>query len=301
MHTAMTMNINERTKQYMQAISTSLERYLADAQLPQQSVVDAMRYSLLSGGKRIRAILCLEFCRMCGGTVSDALPFACAVEMIHCYSLIHDDLPCMDNDDLRRGQPACHIAFGEATALLAGDALLTLAFDVMLNNPSNEASAKSTVRAAGILAQAAGYRGMIGGQVVDLASEGTELDEQALTLIHRMKTAALIRAAAAIGCVVAGGTEQMLSAADRYCEKIGLSFQIVDDILDIIGTSEQLGKPVGSDRQNSKFTFAALHGVAKATELVHSLADQAKQQLAVFPYTDEYIYQFTDQLADRTQ
>lgn len=290
--------IEQREPYYLQLINTALERYLSDRGLVQQDVVDAMRYSLLSGGKRIRGILLLEFCRMCGGSIDDALPFACAVEMLHAYSLIHDDLPCMDDDDMRRGQPSCHIRYGEATALLAGDALLTYSFEIMLVK-SNTVPAECALRAAGILARAAGYHGMVGGQVIDLASEGKQADEQTLSLIHSMKTAALIRAASTMGCVIAGADEDKVQAADRYSEKIGLSFQIVDDILDITGTSEELGKNVGSDVQNSKTTFATLYGVQRASELAYELSDGAKQYLSCFEYLDDFIYRFTDKLTDR--
>lgn len=290
--------IEQREPYYLQLINTALERYLSDKGLVQQDVVDAMRYSLLSGGKRIRGILLLEFCRMCGGKIDDALPFACAVEMLHAYSLIHDDLPCMDDDDMRRGQPSCHIRYGEATALLAGDALLTYSFEIMLAKP-DAVPPEYALRAAGILARAAGYHGMVGGQVIDLASEGKQTDEQTLSFIHSMKTAALIRAASTMGCVIAGADEDKVQAADRFSEKIGLSFQIVDDILDITGTSEELGKNVGSDVQNSKTTFATLYGVQRASELACELSSAAKQHLSCFEYSDDFIYRFTDKLTDR--
>lgn len=290
--------LEQREQYYLQLINTALDRYLSDRGLMQQNVVDAMRYSLLSGGKRIRGILLLEFCRMCGGNIDDALPFACAVEMLHAYSLIHDDLPCMDDDDMRRGQPSCHIQYGESTALLAGDALLTYSFEIILTK-SDTVPAEYALRVASILARAAGYRGMVGGQVIDLAVEGQKTNEQTLSLIHSMKTAALIRAACAMGCVIAGADEDKVQAADSFSEKIGLSFQIVDDILDIIGTSEELGKNVGSDIQNSKTTFATLYGVNRATEMARELSDEAKQYLSCFEYSDDFIYRFTDKLTDR--
>ncbi len=299
MDLAMTMDIKEREAYYIELVNTALSQYLQDRNLPQQEVVDAMRYSLLSGGKRIRAIMLLEFCRMCGGNVSDAIPFACAVEMLHCYSLIHDDLPCMDDDDLRRGKPSCHIQFGEATALLAGDALLTLSFEIMLNYTSASIPPQNVLRAAGILARAAGYHGMVGGQVIDLAYEGKQPDIQTLNMIYRLKTAALLRAAAVMGCVVAGADEEKVTAADNYSEKIGLSFQIVDDILDITGTSDELGKPVGSDQQNNKVTLAVLYGVEEAARIANSLAQEAKSYLLVFEHADDFIYHLTDKLTSR--
>ncbi len=289
----------QREQYYVQLINTKLDQLLSDQGLVQQEVVDAMRYSLLCGGKRIRGILVLEFCRMCGGNVNDALPYACAVEMLHAYSLIHDDLPCMDDDDMRRGQPSCHIRYGEATALLAGDALLTYSFEIALAKP-DALLAERALRAAGILARAAGYHGMVGGQVIDLACEGKNTDEQTLKKIHSMKTAALIRAAAVMGCVIAGADEDKVLAADSFSEKIGLSFQIVDDILDITGISAQLGKNVGSDRNNNKTTFATLYGVQRASEMARELSGQAKQYLSRFACSDEFIYCFTDKLTDRS-
>ncbi|MFA9380644.1 MAG: polyprenyl synthetase family protein [Acetanaerobacterium sp.] len=300
MSITMTMDVNRRAETYAAMVNAALSDYLDDTGLPQQEVVDAMRYSLLCGGKRVRAILLLEFSRMCGGRVQDALPFACAVEMLHCYSLIHDDLPCMDDDDLRRGRPSCHIQFGEATALLAGDALLTLAFEVMLENAaSSDVSARNTLRAAGVLARASGYHGMVGGQVIDLVNENTQPDAETLTLIHEMKTSALIRAAAAMGCIVADADEALIAAADGYAKKIGLSFQIVDDILDIIGTSEELGKPAGSDNKNRKNTFATLYGVEKAKIIAGDLGREALQFLSAFPHEDEFIHLFTGLLTQR--
>ncbi len=289
--------ITHRGDAYVLAVNTALDEYLSDFDLPQQSVVNAMRYSLLSGGKRIRAILLLEFCRMCGGDTQTAMPFACAVEMLHCYSLIHDDLPCMDDDDLRRGIPSCHIKFGEAIAVLAGDALLTLAFDIILNPINPGLSAGNTLKAAGLLARAAGYKGMVGGQVIDMECSGA--DDVILTHQNELKTGAVIRAAVMMGCIAADADDALIRTADDYAEKIGLSFQIVDDILDMVGSTEEIGKPAGSDAGNKKTTFATLYGVEKSRNIVDQLVNDAKAFLKAFPFSDDFIYSFTDALSDR--
>ena len=289
---------SERLNEYISMVNNELDRLLPAQKIPQQVVIDAMRYSLLSGGKRIRAVLVLEFCRMCGGDVAAALPIACAVEMLHCYSLIHDDLPCMDDDDLRRGRPSCHIAFGEANALLAGDGLLTLTFETILS--SSGLAPEQIVKAAGVLSKAAGYQGMVGGQTVDLQNEGKPISGETLEYIHALKTGALIRAAVQMGCITAKADEGLCSAADEYAEKIGLSFQIIDDILDIVGFAQEMGKPVGSDKNNDKTTFATLYGVDKARQMVKTLNDEAKALLKWFPKADEFIYEFTDSLTSRT-
>lgn len=292
---------SKRLDDYITKVNTALDGYLPEKNLPQQVVVDAMRYSLLSGGKRIRAVLVLEFCRMCGGNVQAALPFACAIEMLHCYSLIHDDLPCMDDDDLRRGHPSCHIAFGEANALLAGDGLLTLAFETILkgSDPS-KVSYEHIVKAAGVLAQAAGYNGMVGGQTIDLQNEGAPLSAELLNTIHALKTGALIRAGVQMGCIAAGAEDRLIGIANGYAEKIGLSFQIVDDILDIVGSAGELGKPIGSDKNNNKTTFATLYGVEDARRMAQTLSSDAKVLLKEFPFSDGFILEFTDALTNRT-
>ncbi len=292
---------SKRLDDYVEMINTALDGYLPEQGVPQQAVVDAMRYSLMSGGKRIRGVLVLEFCRLCGGDISAALPFACAIEMLHCYSLIHDDLPCMDDDDLRRGRPSCHIAFGEANALLAGDGLLTLAFETILTGCSPEkVPYERTVKSAGILAKAAGYNGMVGGQTIDLQNEGSPLSAEMLDTIHTLKTGALICAAVQMGCVVAGSDDSLIQIADSYGEKIGLSFQIVDDILDIVGSAKELGKPTGSDQSNHKTTFATLYGIEQARRMAQGMSEEAKGLLKAFPCVDTFILEFTDALTNRT-
>ena len=248
---------------------------------PHGDIYDAMAYSLLAGGKRLRPVLVLETCRMCGGDVETALPFACAVEMLHTYSLIHDDLPCMDNDDLRRGRPTNHKIYGEATAVLAGDGLLTACFETMLE--AADLPAGRSVAAAGCLARAAGARGMVGGQVLDVAGEGHALTLAEVEELQQLKTGALISAAAEMGCILAGGSEDQRAAVRRYAQKLGLAFQIQDDILDVEGDEELMGKPLGSDRENEKTTFVTLKGVESCRELVDTLTQGAVEALSAFP------------------
>jgi len=264
---------------------------------PRGDLYDAMEYSLLAGGKRIRPVLTLECCRICGGEVEDALPFAGAVEMIHTYSLIHDDLPCMDDDDLRRGRPTNHKVYGEATAVLAGDALLTAAFEFML--APGRIPAERAMAAAEVLARAAGGRGMVGGQVLDMAGEGHALSLAEVEELQRLKTGALIAAAAEMGCIVAGGTPEQREAVRRYAEKLGLAFQIQDDILDVVGDTATLGKPVGSDAKREKTTFVTLKGLEACRALVGRLTQEAKQALAIFGDAGEALCWLAESLAGR--
>lgn len=239
---------------------------LCDAYLPVQSELgQAARYSLLGGGKRVRAVLTLAACALCGADAADALDYACALEMLHCYSLIHDDLPCMDNDDFRRGRPSCHKQFGEATALLAADALVTAAFETIANATC---SAESRVEAVQLLAKGGGDRGMLYGQELDKHFETVRANEQELLALHAHKTGALIIAAVELGCAAAGvrPDDEARRALVRYAAEVGLVFQIVDDILDVTSTTEELGKPVGSDADNDKTTFITLYGLQGAHE-----------------------------------
>ncbi len=249
------------------------------------SVIEAMRYSALAGGKRLRPALLLEFYRICGGKdFSAAANFAAALEFIHTYSLIHDDLPCMDNDDMRRGRPSCHIQFGEDTALLAGDALLTLAF-ATASTATNIAPPLS-LRAIKVLADSSGVHGMVGGQVIDLAIENSPAELSTVLDMYSRKTGALIRAAAEIGCILANADEEKISAAKTFAEKIGLAFQITDDVLDITSTESELGKPTGSDEKNNKSTVVSLLGMDKALAFVSRLTDEALESLSVFEEKD---------------
>lgn len=275
--------MQERQQVLLQQIEQKLESYVPTTNALYHRLLEAMRYSLLDGGKRIRPLLVLEFCRVCGGDPQKALPFACALEMIHTYSLIHDDLPCMDNDDMRRGRPSNHKAFGEDLALLAGDALLTLAFDTMLSPKTIEqVGAEPAAQAAGVLARAAGPHGMVGGQVIDLASEGHQVPLETLQTMDECKTGALILAAAEMGCILAGASEEQKQAAKQYASAIGLAFQIVDDILDVTGTTKDLGKKAGSDAENQKSTYVTLMGLEQARQTVHSLTQKAIDALNIF-------------------
>lgn len=285
-------------EKYIALINDALETYLYPVADGQDIVLDAMRYSVRNGGKRVRPMLVLEFCRVCGGNVENALPFACAVEMIHTYSLIHDDLPCMDDDDMRRGKPSCHKQFGEAYALLAGDGLLTLAFETLTRAENIESS--DIVRAVKALSSLSGIRGMIGGQVIDLLSEDGKPDDALLRRIDRLKTGALIQASVRLGCIAAGVTDEtILRAADVYAESIGLAFQIVDDILDVTSSTEMLGKPVGSDEKNDKVTFVKLLGLEKCKALADELTQSAVQALNDLPGDTAFLADFANALAAR--
>ena len=284
------------------------EAYLAQASkaldaacgqfLPETSeVCRAARYSLLGGGKRIRAVLVLSVCDLLGGDKAAAGQFAAAVEMLHCYSLIHDDLPCMDNDDLRRGRPSCHKAFDEATAMLAGDVLLTEAFEVVANAP---ASAQACVRAARALGAGAGSRGMVYGQELDLKYEALAATEDQLRLIHRNKTGALINAAVQMGAAAAEADTEPCRVLEAYAYGLGLVFQIVDDVLDVTSTPEQLGKPIGSDSENGKTTFATLYGVQGAMDLAQKLnAETCAQLHSHFGTKAAFLEQLAQQLLVR--
>jgi len=235
-------------------------------------LIQSMQYSLLAGGKRIRAIICMKFCEAAGGQPEDAIEAACAVEMLHTYSLIHDDLPCMDDDAMRRGKPSNHIEFGEFTAVLAGDALQAAAFETLALCKANSHDIAEVVR---IFAQAAGPHGICGGQYLDLSGEGMMLTVDELHEVCSMKTAALLSAAARIGVIIGGGTKQQIEAADDYAQALGISFQVRDDILDCIAVEEELGKPVGSDSGNSKSTFASLLGVEACEIIVRKETEKA--------------------------
>lgn len=270
-------------EKYCDAVNTELMKYIPEANDGQRDVTKAMRYSLSNGGKRLRPIFVLEFCRMCGGDVNKALPYACAIEYIHTYSLIHDDLPCMDNDDMRRGKPSCHKMYGEATALLAGDALLTHAFEIC---SASELSDSQNLRAVSLLSQNAGVGGMIGGQVIDLKYEQSDPSISDILTVHRLKTGALISAACILGCIAAGADDEKIALASRYAYMIGTAFQIRDDLLDVMGDEEKLGKPIGSDADNDKTTYVTLVGADRAQQDVKTLTDKAVEILDSFCEND---------------
>jgi geranylgeranyl diphosphate synthase type II len=250
---------------------------------PAANIVSAMGYSLFAGGKRLRPILCIAGAEATGGEAKDVLPVACGIELIHTYSLIHDDLPVMDDDDMRRGKPTSHKVFGEAVALLAGDGLLTEAFHVMTSPDFlNRVRPDALLAAIALIAQAAGYEGMVGGQVVDIQSEGKEVDPSIVEFIHARKTAALISASVVSGAILAGAVEDQLKALASYGQNIGLAFQVSDDILDIEGDSGELGKNVGSDTRQEKITFPAVVGLKRSKEIQKELVDRAIESLAPF-------------------
>ena len=248
---------------------------------------EAMEYSLLAGGKRIRPVLTLETCRMCGGNIQAALPFACGVEMIHTYSLIHDDLPAMDNDDLRRGRPTNHVMYGEATAILAGDGLLTAAFEQLAGA---ELPPDRVVGAVACLSRCAGPAGMVGGQALDMAGEGHALTRSELELLQSLKTGALISAAARLGAIAAGADEGKLRQIDRYAQALGRAFQVRDDMLDVTSSAEELGKPVGSDQANGKTTFVTALGLDGCEALVERLTQEAIDALEGFEQPEFHIW-----------
>ena len=269
----------EWTKEYAQYIESYLDRwYSRFHDEPQNKLFEAMEYSLLAGGKRLRPIFAFEFCRMCGGDWKAAAPFAAAVEMIHTYSLIHDDLPAMDNDDFRRGRPTNHKVYGEAMAILAGDALLTDAFAVA---STARLSGNDMADAIGVLSECAGSLGMVGGQVLDIMSEDRELNEEEVLAIQSRKTGALINAACVLGAMAGGANEEQVAAAARFAGALGLAFQIRDDMLDVIGTQEEMGKGVGTDE--TKNTFVRLYGLETCEKLVKKYTDTAIQMLKTFP------------------
>ena len=289
----------EQLNQYRTAIEEALDNALALTPCRYQTVIEAMRYSLLGAGKRIRAVLVLEFARIFGVMPEHAMPVACAIEMIHAYSLIHDDLPCMDDDAFRRGKPSCHVQFGEAAALLAGDGLLTCAFETAGQAAQNLPS-EGVLAAMEKMAQCAGYRGMIGGQVIDLESEGKSISPQALEEMYRLKTGALLEASCSCGCLLAG-KQEMVVTAENYAKDLGLAFQIVDDILEITGDQALLGKPVGSDAEKHKSTFVSLYGLDQARKTAEYYTKRAMETLQKLPLPDEFLMQLTDMLLNRLQ
>ena len=272
-----------RLTEHLTAIEKALPDFLPNDGTLQDTVVHAMSYACEGGGKRLRPVLVLEFCHLCGKNPRAALPFAAAIEMIHSYSLVHDDMPCMDDSELRRGKPSVHMAYGEAMALLTGDALLNRAFETALDACVLEGvSPKAALKAAWVLAHHAGIGGMIGGQVIDLECEGKTIDADTLKVLQEGKTAALIQAACEMGCLVGEGTEQQVKAAGQFGYYLGLAFQIIDDILDVTSTAEQLGKPVGSDADNDKNTYVSLLGLEKARTLAEEYTAKAVSALSAF-------------------
>ena len=287
---------NESMTDYKTMIDHALESYVNDPNVSYHTLTDSMRYSLLAGGKRLRPILLLEFCRISGGDVEKALPVACAIEMIHTYSLIHDDLPCMDNDDLRRGKPTNHIVYGECTATLAGDALQAEAFRSVL---SADLPADRKAACALYLSEASGVNGICGGQILDIEGEGSILTTKQLDEINRLKTSALLIAACKMGVASAGGTELQLRAAEQFGRYLGLAFQIRDDVLDVLSTEEELGKPIGSDQEEGKNTYMALLGQEQCEQKISELTLCAKHTLTSNFEDCDYLLDLADSMAIR--
>lgn len=273
------MEFKKVLKEKAQNIENLLKEYMPKEEGYQRTVIEAMNYSLSAGGKRLRPILTLEACKIVGGSMEDAVPVAVAIEMIHTYSLIHDDLPALDNDDLRRGRPTNHKVYGDAMAILAGDSLLNYAFEIMLSNSINKEDPNKYLKAINEIASSSGIYGMIGGQVVDVESENKIIEKEKLDFIHMNKTASIMVGCMRAGAIIGGADEAKLKAITTYGKNIGLAFQIVDDILDIVGDESKLGKNVGSDIENNKSTYPSLLGLQKSKEIAENLIDEAKNSI----------------------
>lgn len=293
------MEFKDVLKEKINYIETLLNEYMPKEEGYQQTVIQAMNYSLKAGGKRLRPILTLESCKIVGGKEEDAIPFAVAIEMIHTYSLIHDDLPALDNDDLRRGKPTNHKVFGEAMATLAGDALLNYAFEVMLSSSIDKKDSNKYLKAINEIAKHAGIYGMIGGQVVDVESENKIIDKDKLDFIHLNKTAAMIIGCMRAGAIIGGASEEELEKVTKYGKNIGLSFQIVDDILDITGDEAKLGKPIGSDIENHKSTYPSLLGLEKSRQIARQLIDEGKSSIDDLSSEIDFLNQLGDYIISR--
>ncbi len=290
------MNSDALLRDYKAQIEKRLVELLPERAVPHARLSEAMRYSLMAGGKRLRPILTMAFCAASGQNAAEGLDFGCAVEILHTYSLIHDDLPCMDNDELRRGKPTNHVIYGEWLALLAGDALQAEAFSVIA---SAGKSPELTVNAVKVLSFAAGFGGICGGQYLDLVGEEEKQEENELKLMHEMKTAALIAASCELGCIAAGADEAQRAAAREYGQRLGLAFQLRDDILDVEGTTEELGKTVGSDEKNQKTNFISLYGLENCQKLVAENTALAKNALNSAFADTQFLCYIADSLVKR--
>ncbi len=283
---------------YVRFIENELEKYSLTGKTGlQDNVAKAMDYSLEAGGKRIRPVLVLAFCNMCGGDYKKAAAPAAAIEMIHTFSLIHDDLPCMDDDDFRRGKPSCHKQFDEATAVLAGDALAIRPFEIIAK--SAELSDTAKVRIIAELANSSGAEGMIGGQIIDIENEKRNVvDEENLHTMYLLKTGKLIKTSCVMGCIAAGADDEKIKYAEKYAECLGMAFQIIDDILDVTGNEQLLGKPVGSDAEENKTTFVTIFGIEKAREEAEKYTKQAMDILDKFD-NNEFLKELTEYMLNR--
>ncbi|MBP5430938.1 polyprenyl synthetase family protein [Ruminococcus sp.] len=292
-------SFKERLSEYISFTEDNLKAYNSHSleMAAQKNLIDAMNYSLEAGGKRIRPVLVYAFCNALGGDYKNTAAPAAAIEMIHTFSLIHDDLPAMDNDDYRRGKLSCHKAFGEAMAILAGDALSVLPFEIIADDDRLDAEKK--IKIISCLAKAVGREGMIGGQVIDMENETrTDVDESNLRNMYHHKTGQLIAVSCMMGCICAGADDEKIKAAADYGFRLGLAFQIIDDILDVTSTTEELGKPVGSDEEENKTTFVTLYGVERAQEIANAVTDEALAYLDKFG-NDDFLMELTEMLLKR--
>lgn len=273
-------------KNYQKEINDCLFRITSDKPELQKIVCEAMEYSLKAGGKRLRPMLVLEFCRICGKDYTKFVDIACCIELIHTFSLIHDDLPCMDDDDFRRGRPSCHKVYPESIALLAGDALNTLPFEIITDKAiEGVISFKTAVSLINVLSKAIGVNGMIGGQVIDIEAEKRKISIDELNVLQSLKTGALIKASCVMGCLL-GDREDLIPCAEKFADNVGRAFQIIDDILDVEGSFEELGKPIGSDKDSDKSTFVTLLGLDKSKEISQKLTEDALVVLDNFDNND---------------
>ena len=291
--------MNREIGKRAEEIEKIIKEYLPKEEGYQKTIMEAMNYSILAGGKRLRPMLMLETYRLFGGTSKTIYSFMAAIEMIHTYSLVHDDLPAMDNDEYRRGRKTTHIVYGEAMGILAGDALLNYAFETAAGAFQLEPENPAVGQAMLVLARKAGIYGMIGGQVVDVESERTVIDKEKLDFIHLHKTSALLESAMVIGAILAGANKEEQNLVEKAAGKIGLAFQIQDDILDITSTTEELGKPVGSDEKNGKNTYVAFEGLEKSKEDVKKLSESAMEDLQKLPYENPFLIELIKELIER--
>jgi len=276
------VNLHNYLQEKAASIEDALDRILAEGDTEPSILNEAMRYSVFAGGKRLRPILTIAAAEAVGGREEDVMTAACAIELIHTYSLIHDDLPAMDDDDYRRGRPSNHKVYGEALAILAGDALLTKAFEILAGCSVPGTAGRLMLRVIGEIAEAAGARGMVGGQTLDILSEGKAVDARTLFYIHKNKTGALLRASVRTGAILAGAGEEELTALTSFAEEFGLLFQITDDILNVVGDSSKMGKPVGTDAQRAKATYPALYGLDGARKMAREGKERALAALDSF-------------------
>ncbi len=292
------MNLNAILKEKIAKINTALTDYMSYEENPQSIIYDAMKYSLFAGGKRLRPVIMLLVSDMLSGDENEVMPFACAMEMIHTYSLIHDDLPSMDNDDLRRGKPTNHKVYGEAMAILAGDSLLNKAFEITAQH--KYINPERALSAIAVLANSSGTEGMIGGQTVDIQSEGKKISEDELLYLHTLKTGAIIRSSGVIGAIMAGALEEQMTAIDEFCKNLGIAFQVQDDLLDVTGSEQELGKPIGSDSDSEKTTFVNLFGIEGTKKAVSDYTKKAISALDIFGEKANTLIELANYLINRS-